>query len=331
MSSAFSCRIVFRPIERWKIRPRVCHTKLLNGNASSLAHTTRHGARGRPCSQLLPILLLLDHLRVSALFPFLVEILHLSKAPPLSNEALYRWWILAATIPATRSVAYLIFRVGNPFPAFLRNIEYLEKPHALTSIIIFRRPCKLEEIRIRLRRWDIFISVHVQVVHQRLLHHWRWPMVLAIDECVLAAARVLIATMIWVNRIPNASEMRRNPEIIVNCTCHDQHVVRQVPNHFVRGFLRARKEPSQCCNMFMVPCVAIGKRCAPAYARDLVSVVPPCKYARVLRGFLVEPSVTLQGVVYDHHATITRPRLFHDSWAGHLLRHGVRILHEPDG
>merc|ERR1712216_639781 len=95
--------LIWREVENHKLHK---HTKSQTGETSSQLQTTA-----------LP--LLLNHLSVSALRTFLVEVLNLSKTPPLLQEPLDGWWILANTVPATRRIANQVLRVSHPILTLL--------------------------------------------------------------------------------------------------------------------------------------------------------------------------------------------------------------------
>mmetsp|Transcript_52429 Transcript_52429/g.104046 ORF Transcript_52429/g.104046 Transcript_52429/m.104046 type:complete len:234 (-) Transcript_52429:523-1224(-) len=169
-------------------------------------------------------------------------------------------------------------------------------------------------------------STLAKLVQQGPCHHGRWRIIPV--ETELVALWVIISTMVRENRIANPCQMWGLCQIISSPTGPHKHIVSKVANGIPSLLFWTREHPPKSCNMLMIPSVPIRNGCTPANARNLIAIIPPCHYTRVLWRVRINPFVSLQVIINEHRLAVSALHHVRDLRVGQRPCHPVTMLDE---
>lgn len=211
--------------------------------------------------QVFKVLLLILIIFVTSSLLF-IEIFQLSKVLFLLEYRLQSGRILSRTKPRSGCIALVMFR----HPRFGRFVDTdnLENPYfPIFGPMDFFELCRGD-------RNIGFDVVSVEIVEKTPAHHGRWC-ALSINESKGPTGRV-VGTMIAVDGIGNPGQMGTLGEIVAAASGPNQHVIGQMAGNFVALIEIGREGFAQQGNVFVIPCIAVGDRCAIRNSGNLVTV-----------------------------------------------------------
>mmetsp|Transcript_4197 Transcript_4197/g.9520 ORF Transcript_4197/g.9520 Transcript_4197/m.9520 type:complete len:316 (-) Transcript_4197:1873-2820(-) len=290
------------PWHRWQGRNRCQERRLKLTTASTAAQ------------------LLLHQLCVGTLRTAFVEVLDLRKIPPLGDELLEGWGVLADAIPAAGRIADAVLGVGDPVLALLGDIHDLVHAHQAVPRGVYL----LEESLVHPHtRGHV---VHHKLVEQRLRHHRGRRLVRV--EAELVALGIVVTAMVREDGVADPGQMRRFGKVISITAGPDKYVVGHVADRIPSPLLRACQGPAKGGDVLVVPCVAVRDRGPFGDAGNLVPVVPPGHHTRISGRVLLDPLVALQVVIDLDHLPRAVPDLVNHLGIGERMSHAVAVPHE---
>ena len=135
------------------------------------------------------------------------------------------------------------------------------------------------------------------------------------------AAGGVVRTMIAVDTVGNACQVRTLGQVVASSTSPDQDVIGKMTSNAVPLLLGACQGLTKKSNVLVVPGVAIRNCCSVADTSDLVAIVPPSHDASILRRVVSAPPVRLAVIVHQNFLSHVTVGLVDNGRVRHVFGH----------